>query len=124
MKHRFLIVFLIGVLFLTACSQVSRVSEDSAVAEATDLVQEQETDKKSGSQEEAGELPDSKEKESEPLEALSPTESSVRLATSEGCREKDPIAIAYDVLSPPNDNDWISGPEDALITVIEYGDFQ
>ncbi len=45
-------------------------------------------------------------------------------STETGCRVAPPIGQAVDGLPPVTADDWIRGPEDGTITLIEYADFQ
>ena len=46
------------------------------------------------------------------------------VVSESGCRMKENLAAAYDVLPEPSADDWQLGSEDAYVTIIEYGDFQ
>jgi len=67
-------------------------------------------------------------KAEEPKEQIASTEPTDEeqfdLTSMSGCRSKEPLTVAYDVLSPPTEDDWALGSEDAYVTLIEYADFQ
>jgi hypothetical protein len=39
-------------------------------------------------------------------------------------REPTPGPTEQSLIPPVNETDWVHGPEDAKVTIIEYGDFQ
>ena len=65
-----------------------------------------------------------------PTLAVSPTPSSAStpwpttLPGAASCRPVTPIGVTADGLPPINAEDWVRGPADAPITLIEYADFE
>lgn len=137
LSKRIFILLLGLVLILTACAQSSNVTGEPAVSEVIEETDEPVGNTTSEEIEEPVESPSTDETE-EPVEkeedAEEPGESPVStepeseqaldLTSMSGCRTNEPLTAAYDVLSPPTEDDWSLGKEDAYVTIIEYGDFQ
>jgi hypothetical protein len=65
-----------------------------------------------------------------PLPEVSPTPSieSTGVQAEANCtvisRQPTPGPTEQSIIPPVSDSDWTQGPEDAKVTIIEYGDFQ
>jgi hypothetical protein len=109
MVKRIVILSFILVFFLAACQS----TDSSPTTEAVDQVSETEA---------ATEPP--------PLPEVSPTPESETAAVQgeANCTvvsRQSPPDPTQDAIFPPVDaSDWAHGPEDAMVTIIEYGDFQ
>jgi len=125
LSKRIFIIILSLVFILTACAQGSLETEAPEVSQAVEETEELE---KSAPVEETEE-PAAEESEAEDAEeqiaSTEPAnEEQFDLTSMFGCRSKEPLTVAYDVLPPPTEDDWSLGSEDAYVTIIEYGDFQ
>jgi len=125
LSKRIFIVLLSMVVILTACAQGSLETETTGVSQA---VEETEEIVKSPPVEEIEEPAAVESKVGDSEEQIASTEPADEeqfdLTSMSGCRSKEPLTVAYDVLSPPTEDDWALGSEDAYVTIIEYGDFQ
>lgn len=65
-----------------------------------------------------------------PLPEVSPTpqDEQVQVEGETYCtvvsRQPTPGPTEQSIVPPVNDSDWAQGPDDAMVTIIEYGDFQ
>jgi hypothetical protein len=63
-----------------------------------------------------------------PLPEVSPTPTDDQSANQADANctvvSRGPVPTEESVVPPVSDTDWVQGPEDAMITIIEYGDFQ
>lgn len=130
-------VFLAGlVIILSACAQ-SGIESASQLAEVTagivvETGQEVAESPQSTEEEIVQEINADGQEEGE--EVLASTEAVESPEVSEsvpfsvisesGCRKKENLSVAYDVLPEPSADDWTLGNENAYVTIIEYGDFQ
>lgn len=107
-------LLLILVVFSTAC-QSATVSPTSQPA--TEDTPEQVSEDKTST-----ELP--------PLPEVSPTPTTGQTGELDeaNCtvvsRQPTPGPTEQSIIPPVSDADWVHGPEDAKVTIIEYGDFQ
>ena len=128
-SKRVLIILLGLVFILAACAETG---VDTEAPEASQAALETEEVVKSASSQETEEPAPEDDVEEIDIEATeeqiasteAPDEQPFDLTSMSGCRSKEPLAVAYDVLSPPTGDDWSLGSEDASVTIIEYADFQ
>ncbi len=125
LSKRIFILLIALVFILTACAKGSLETEATEVSR---VVEETEEMDKNAPVEETEEPAAEEIETEEPEEQIASTELANEelfdLTSMSGCRSKEPLTVAYDVLSPPTENDWAQGSEDAYVTLIEYADFQ
>lgn len=135
MLSKRIFILVLGLVFiLTACAQGSLETEATEVSQAVEVTEEID---KSETVEEAEESAPMQKNEEPAGQESGAEDSAEQIASTEpadegqfdltsmsGCRSKEPLKVAYDVLSPPTEEDWAQGSEDAYVTIIEYGDFQ
>jgi hypothetical protein len=122
------------VFILTACAQGSLETEATEISQAVEETEEMDIKEPVEETEEAAPMQENEEPAADESgaedsdEQISSTEPAddeqFDLTSMSGCRSKEPLTVAYDVLSPPTEDDWALGSEDAYVTIIEYGDFQ
>jgi len=111
--------------------EAASAEEEVAAAEATSEEAAPE-ESEAVSEEPAAEESVTKEAETTDNESSSAPEQELASSSSTAsCRavtpDNDPIAAVLqpdELIAPISDSDWTKGPADALITFIEYGDFQ
>ena len=114
MVNKLITFSIVLVVFLAACQ--SAPANPTAAPE--DQVQPEQTDIATPS----AELP--------PLPEVSPTPTDGQSANQAeaNCtvvsREPTPGPTEQSLIPPVSETDWVHGPEDAKVTIIEYGDFQ
>jgi hypothetical protein len=59
-----------------------------------------------------------------PTPANDPPASQAEVNCTVVSREPTPGPTEQSLIPPVNETDWVHGPEDAKVTIIEYGDFQ
>ena len=125
LTKRIIIVFLSLAFILTACVQSSAGTEAPGFSQ--DIVETEEVEESEpleGAEEPAAEEIDSQDSENQAASTEAQDEQQFDLTSLSGCRSKEPPAMAYEVLSPPTEDDWSTGSENAYVNIIEYADFQ
>ena len=114
MMKKIIALFLILVVFLVACqSAPASPTEASSAGADPDQIGEDAPSTK---------LP--------PLPEVSPTPATEQTGNpgEENCtvvsRQPTPGPTEQSLVSEVSEADWVHGPEDATVTIIEYGDFQ
>ena len=101
MKKWIVITFLLTAIFLSACAQQNQASEvPTDTVQVTEVVQT--------AQPTSGAAANDK------------TEASCTVRTA----QPTPGPTQQALLPPPTEDDWKTGPDNAYITLIEYGDYQ
>lgn len=123
MRLRLLIIFTTLALLLAACqantatpasteAAESGTTESSNYAAATDTAEE----------------PASPEPATEAPKTPTPAQVSADTSGTPGCTVESPRPTPgptqQSIFPPVTDEDWSIGPEDAQVTILEYGDFQ
>ena len=114
MVKQIVYLFGISVLLLTACGQGNNPSAGEVLYNTAPTLE--------GGGAIETEQP-AEEAQNEEVDALK-AELSTDNPGGANCRVKTPQQIAYSMLPRPNESDHARGPEDAYVTIIEYGDFQ
>ncbi len=111
---------LLAALMLTAGCRPTEETDIPGATEPTAIVEEEGTAVCVTGENDCGEEPAAEETAVEQVErpTTAPTEQTAPEPTAETTvnSDEDPFAI--------RDTDWVKGPDDAFITLIEYGDFQ
>jgi cyclophilin family peptidyl-prolyl cis-trans isomerase/protein-disulfide isomerase len=131
MSKKLFAILVIGVLLLSACkAQTTPTSTETAADETEETTKptiEETVELNIGeSAEETEEVQETEE--NEPAETVSPVAGEAMPCTTvydyELSVEAEQYQAVADQLPPVSEDDWVKGPEDAPITIIEYADFQ
>ena len=131
MSKKIFALLVIGVLMLSACkAQTTPTPAETAAEETTEAADppiEETVELTIGESAEETEATEEAE-DSEPAEPISPVEGEAMPCSTvydyELSVEAEQYQAVADQLPPVSEDDWVKGPEDAPITIIEYADFQ
>jgi cyclophilin family peptidyl-prolyl cis-trans isomerase/protein-disulfide isomerase len=131
MSKKLFALLVIGVLMLSACkAQTTPTPAETAAEETTEAADppiEETVELTIGESAEETEATEEAE-DSEPAEPISPVEGEAMPCSTvydyELSVEAEQYQAVADQLPPVSEDDWVKGPEDAPITIIEYADFQ
>lgn len=112
-------ILVIALLMVTACrpttEEISSEGSEEGASEVLGVCQpEEDCD---------DETTEGEEPTEEPAEATATPEVEPRTEEVENVPVEEPVDLGDDPLAV-TDADWVKGPDDAFITIIEYGDFQ
>jgi hypothetical protein len=116
MRKTWFILTILVALLLSACGQQTTTPDSAPPVEPGET------------EETTEEIEETEETES--TSEAEPTTGSVEVV-SDTIAECRPYSLLDDLfpfpdpnLAPVNDDDWVSGPDDASVTILEYSDFQ